>query len=120
MNSIEKKSNTQLKIGAILSYLAIVINIVSALIYSPWMLSKIGSGDYGLYSFCLLYTSNIQNISFMEYSVSAVFNFALGLELNFNQFYSLANSGVDFQIYILYNLVYAYVGNWYIANFLAD
>lgn len=43
-------SNRQLKIGALLSYCAIAINIISALIYSPWMLSKIGSGDYGLYT----------------------------------------------------------------------
>ncbi len=67
MNSIEKKSNTQLKIGAILSYLAIVINIVSALIYSPWMLSKIGSGDYGLYS---LATALI-NMLLLDFGISS-------------------------------------------------
>ena len=67
MNSIEEKSNTQLKIGAMLSYLAIGINIVSALIYSPWMLSKIGSGDYGLYS---LATSLI-NMFLLDFGISS-------------------------------------------------
>jgi len=67
MSSLEEKSNKQLKTGAVLSYLAIGINIVSALIYSPWMLSKIGSGDYGLYS---LATSLI-NMFLLDFGISS-------------------------------------------------
>lgn len=67
MKRIEERSNTQLKVGAMLSYLAIGINIVSALIYSPWMLSKIGSGDYGLYS---LATSLI-NMFLLDFGISS-------------------------------------------------
>ena len=43
-------SGKQIKIGAILSYVAIFINILSALIYTPWMLSHIGDSDYGLFT----------------------------------------------------------------------
>lgn len=67
MSNAEIKSNKQLKIGAVLSYFAIGINIISALIYSPWMLSKIGSGDYGLYT---LATSLI-NMFLLDFGISS-------------------------------------------------
>lgn len=40
----------QIKVGAILSYFSIALNIVSGLIYTPWMISQIGESDYGLYT----------------------------------------------------------------------
>lgn len=40
----------QLKIGAMLSYLSILINIAAGLIYTPWMVAQVGKGDYGLYT----------------------------------------------------------------------
>lgn len=40
----------QIKIGAILSYLSIGINIIAGLIYTPWMVDTIGKSDYGLYT----------------------------------------------------------------------
>lgn len=43
-------ANNQLKIGAVLSYVSIFINIVAGLIYTPWMVQKIGQSDYGLYT----------------------------------------------------------------------
>lgn len=41
--------NKQYKFGAILSYLGIIIGIVSGLLYTPWMVRAIGKSDYGLY-----------------------------------------------------------------------
>ncbi|MCC8173825.1 MAG: oligosaccharide flippase family protein [Odoribacter sp.] len=50
----------QIKRGAIISYVAIFINIVAALIYTPWMIKEIGQANYGLYalatSFVALFT----------------------------------------------------------------
>lgn len=43
-------SKNQLKIGAVLSYLSIALSIVSGLIYTPWMIEKIGQSEYGLYT----------------------------------------------------------------------
>lgn len=40
----------QIKIGAILSYLSIGINIIAGLLYTPWMIEQVGSGNYGLYT----------------------------------------------------------------------
>ena len=59
--------NRQLKLGAIFSYLAITINIVSALIYSPWMLRQIGSGDYGLYAL----SCSLINIFMLDLGIGA-------------------------------------------------
>lgn len=43
-------SPNQIKIGAILAYLSIGINIIAGLIYTPWMVDTIGKSDYGLYT----------------------------------------------------------------------
>ena len=43
-------ANKQIKIGAIISYLSIAVNILAGFIYTPWMIGKIGKGDYGLYT----------------------------------------------------------------------
>ncbi|MBQ9735282.1 MAG: oligosaccharide flippase family protein [Clostridia bacterium] len=40
----------QIKVGAFLSYVAIVVNIVAGLFYTPWMIAKIGQSQYGLYT----------------------------------------------------------------------
>ena len=43
-------SSRQIKIGAIISYIAIGINIITALLYLPWMADTIGQENYGLYT----------------------------------------------------------------------
>ena len=40
----------QLKMGAMLAYFTMAFNIVAGLIYTPWMVAKIGQADYGLYT----------------------------------------------------------------------
>ncbi len=43
-------SSKQIKMGAIFSYLTIIFNIIAGLIYTPWMIEKIGRANYGLYA----------------------------------------------------------------------
>lgn len=50
-------SSTQIKSGAIISYLAIAFNILSGLIYTPWMIGCIGQSEYGLYSAAVAFVS---------------------------------------------------------------
>jgi polysaccharide biosynthesis protein len=38
-----------IKTGVALSYFVIIFNIVAGLLYTPWMITKIGKADYGLY-----------------------------------------------------------------------
>lgn len=42
--------NRQIKSGAVISYFAIAISIISALLYTPWMKNQIGDANYGLYT----------------------------------------------------------------------
>lgn len=46
-------SEKQIKIGATISYLALAINIAVTLFYTPWMVSKIGKANYGLYTLAI-------------------------------------------------------------------
>lgn len=43
-------NNKQIKLGAIFSYLAIALNILAGLLYTPWMVKQIGQSQYGLYT----------------------------------------------------------------------
>lgn len=43
-------SSKQIRWGAILSYASIAFNIVTGLIYTPWMVATIGQSQYGLYT----------------------------------------------------------------------
>ena len=40
----------QIKWGAVTSYIAIFVNIIAMLIYTPWMVETIGKSQYGLYT----------------------------------------------------------------------
>ena len=48
--NIEAKSSRQIKIGAIISYLALALDVVAGLLYTPWIIRQIGDADYGLYT----------------------------------------------------------------------
>lgn len=60
-------SSRQIKFGALLSYLAIAVNIVAGLIYTPWMITKIGQGNYGLYSIA----TSLITLFVMDFGMSA-------------------------------------------------
>ncbi len=47
---MKNDSSKQIKLGAVLSYVSIAINIVAGLLYTPWMVEQVGKGDYGLYT----------------------------------------------------------------------
>lgn len=47
---MKKIKFSQLRMGAMISYFTMVFNIVAGLIYTPWMVAKIGQADYGLYT----------------------------------------------------------------------
>lgn len=40
----------QFKLGAVLSYTSIAVNIITGLLYTPWMVETIGKSQYGLYT----------------------------------------------------------------------
>lgn len=46
-------SSQQIKYGAVISYLALGINIIAGLVYTPWMISSIGQSNFGLYTLAM-------------------------------------------------------------------
>lgn len=50
MNLINQKTNRQLKLGVVLNYIVIFLNIIVGLLYTPYMLRMMGQSEYGLYS----------------------------------------------------------------------
>ena len=46
----KKNPSSQIRTGAIISYIAIVVSTLSALLYTPWMKNQIGDSHYGLYT----------------------------------------------------------------------
>lgn len=99
---IETNSSMQIKMGAIMSYIAIFFNIATGLIYTPWMIKKIGQSEYGLYTLALTI------ISFFT------IDFGLGEAVSrFLSKYNVENNekkkkdflGLTFKIYILIDFI---------------
>lgn len=47
---MKKLKLSQLKMGALISYFTMGFNIIAGLVYTPWMVDKIGQANYGLYT----------------------------------------------------------------------
>jgi len=46
-------SGKQIRIGALLSYISIGINIIIGLTYTPWMIHSIGKNEFGIYTLAM-------------------------------------------------------------------
>jgi len=63
----EVKSTGQIKLGAIISYISIAINIIAGLLYTPWMVQQIGQDNFGLYSLAI----SLISIFLIDFGLSA-------------------------------------------------
>ena len=95
-------SINQIKKGAIISYLAIGVSLLSGLLYTPWMIKQIGVNDYGLYT---LATSLI-SIFLIDFGISeAVSRFISKYNAEGNQEKVNDFLGLIYKIFILIDLV---------------
>ena len=53
MQNVEVKSTKQIRLGTVVSYLGIMVNIILGIIYTPWMIKEIGQSDYALYTLAI-------------------------------------------------------------------
>ncbi len=115
---MKQYKTNQLKTGAMLSYIAIILNIVSGLIYTPWMITKIGQSQYGLYT---LATSFI-TLFLMDFGMSSAVTRFLSIYNARNDQDGVNNFlGVVYKLYILIDAVifiilltaYFFIGNIY-------
>ncbi len=92
----------QIKLGALMSYAAIMFNIIAGLIYTPWMVRQIGKSDYGLY---ILVTS------FLTYFVidfglgQAIARFIAKYRVGGNEAQANNLLGLTTKLYLLIDLV---------------
>ena len=54
---MEKARHSNLKLGTIISYLSIAIEIIAGFFYVPWMVKQLGSSSYGVYSLAISITT---------------------------------------------------------------
>lgn len=67
MNQNEIESNQRIKKGAIVSYIAIIVNILAGLLFTPWMINQIGQSSYGLYTLAV----SVISIFTIDFGLSA-------------------------------------------------
>lgn len=60
-------SSQQIKMGALMSYFALAINVVSGLVYTPWMISSIGRENYGLFTLAM----SVINLFVFDFGLSS-------------------------------------------------
>lgn len=116
MKSFNKSQ--QIKIGAIISYFAIFVSTVSALLYTPWMKNMIGDANYGLYTL----VGSLITIFLMDFGLSsAVTRFISKFRAENDDIAIRDVLGCVFKLYIIIDLiiavilivVYFFLGNIY-------
>ncbi|WP_138305104.1 MULTISPECIES: oligosaccharide flippase family protein [Eubacteriales] len=92
----------QIKLGAIISYFALAINIVVTLFYTPWMVSKIGRANYGLYTLAI----SLIGIFMLDFGLSsAVARFLAKYRAENQQNKINEFIGAVFKLYFLIDLI---------------
>ena len=65
--NIEKQSNRRIKLGVFMSYITIAVNIITGIVYTPWILKQIGDSNYGLYTLA----SSFISMFMLDFGMSA-------------------------------------------------
>ena len=93
---------SQIKMGAAISYIALILNTITGLVYTPWMVDKIGPSNYGLYT---LATSLIA-IFMLDFGLgSAVSRFVSKYRAEGNQQAANDIIGLIYKLYIAIDIV---------------
>lgn len=95
-------SKKQIKNGAVISYIAIISNIIASFLYTPWMVRTIGKSDYGLYTLAV----SLISIFLMDFGIgSVVTRFASKYRVE-NDTKSINNLlGIVFRLFIVIDIV---------------
>lgn len=95
-------STKQIKMGAIMSYITILFNIVVGLVYTPWMIQKIGLSEYGLYSLALTLISFFA----IDFGLGeAVSRFLSKYNIEYENNKKRDFLGITFKIYIIIDIL---------------
>lgn len=98
----------EIKIGAILSYLIIVINMIIGILYTPYLTSKLGQSEYGLYS---LITSIISYLTILDFGFgNAIIIYTTKYKTNNEKDKEQKLHGMFFIIYTIIGLIAGIIG----------
>ena len=109
----------QIGIGAVISYVAIIANIVVGLVYTPWMIKQIGQSQYGLYTLAnSLITLFLVDFGLSSAAARYVSNYhAEGREEEVNNFLGVIYKFyiiVDFVIFIALTILFFFIDSIYV------
>lgn len=88
--------------GAFLSYASLAFNIIAGLLYTPWMVSCIGNGNYGLYTLAI----SVVNLFLLDFGIgAAVSKFLSGFYAKGQLDKANAFLGIVLKLYLLLSAV---------------
>lgn len=94
--------NREIKNGALLSYFMIFFNIITGLLYTPWMIRTIGKAEYGIYTLAMTFLAYF----IMDFGLgSAVSRFVSKYRVEDNLDKINETLGMIFKIYIGISLI---------------
>lgn len=105
---MESKLNNdlQIKIGAIISYIAIIFNIVVGFIYTPWMVGQIGKSDYGLYTLAI----SVITFFLMDFGISGAIARFISVYRAKGEEDKIENLlGITYKLYIIMDLIILFI-----------
>lgn len=116
--NVEAYSRHQIKLATLVSYISIAVNIISGLLFTPWLIHQLGNGDYGIYSI----GTSIITLLIMDFGISeAVAKYvaqyrAEGNEEKVTELLSLVTKIyliLAFVFLIIFTILYFFLGNIY-------
>lgn len=102
------KSNKEIKIGAILSYVIILANMIIGVLYTPILTAKLGQSEYGLYS---LVTSIISYLTILDFGFgNAIIVYTARYRVNNEKEKQEKLHGMFFLIYTIIGIIAGIIG----------
>ena len=93
---------SQIQMGAMISYIALAVNMLTGLIYTPWMVSKIGQSNYGIYALAI----SLISVFMLDFGLgSAVSRFVAKYRAEGNTDGVNNIMGIIYKLYMIIDLV---------------
>ena len=115
---MKKLKFSQLKMGAAISYFTMAFNIIAGLLYTPWMVEKIGQSDYGLYTLA----NSLIAIFMLDFGLGSAVSRYISKYRAEGKYEAISNiMGIIYKLYIIIDIailavltvVYFFVGTIY-------
>lgn len=102
------KENSQIKVGAVLSYITIISNMLIGIVYTPVLTKTLGQSEYGLYS---LVTSIISYLTILDFGFgNAIVIYTARYREKKDKAKEAKLHGMFFLIYILIGIIAGIIG----------